>query len=208
MNAIPPFVANSDDDMHCVNAVFCMVLRHYTDKDMSWEEVDTVTKSIPGHGTWTICGDIELAKHGIHVTNIEPVDYATLHKEGETYLRRVFGEDTANYYLKRSNISSVIADIPEFLRTVHHETRRIQTDEIISMLSKGACIGATINSSILNRKSGFALHYILLYDFDGTYFYLHDPGLPPMPSRKITVQEFESSFIYPGGNGGVEIFHE
>lgn len=208
MNAIPPFVANSDDDMHCVNAVFRMVLRRYTSTDMSWEEIDAATKSVPGRGTWTICGDILLATRGIHVSNIEPVDYEELYKEGEPYLRKVFGKETANYYLERSNIKSVLPDIPEFLRRVHHETRRIQTAEIISILTEGACIGATINSSILNKKPGFALHYILLYDFDGTHFLLHDPGLPPMPSRKITVQEFESSFVYPGGNGGIEIFHE
>lgn len=175
---------------------------------MSWEEIDTATKSIPGRGTWTICGDILLAKRGIHVSNIEPVDYEALYTQGEPYLHTVFGQDTANYYMKRSNLASVISDIPEFLQTVHHETRRIQTKEIISFLNKGACIGATIQANILNKKSGFTLHYVLLYDFDGTHFHVHDPGLPPMPSRKITLQEFESSFIYPGGNGGVEIFHE
>lgn len=207
MKATPPFVANSSDDFHCVNAVFRMVLQHFLNVDLSWEQIDAATKSIPEKGTWTIGGDLLLAKRGIKVLNIEPVDYIALHHNGVEYLSRVFGEQTADYYLTRSNIASVIPDIPEFLTFVSHETRLISTKEIISHLEKGALVGTTVNSSILNHTKGFALHYILLYNFDGVYFHLHDPGLPPAPSRKITVEEFEKSFFYPGGNGGVEIFY-
>lgn len=207
MKAIPPFVANSNDDIHCVNAVFRMVLQHYLNEDLSWEQIDLATKSIPGKGTWTIGGDLLLAQCGVKVLNIEPVDYIALHHDGVEYLSRVFGEQTAVYYLTRSNIASVIPDIPEFLKHVSHETRKISTKEIISHIEKDALVGVTVNSSILNHTIGFSLHYILLYGFDGTNFLLHDPGLPPAPSRKITIEEFEKSFFYPGGNGGVEIFY-
>jgi hypothetical protein len=206
MKPIPPFVANSPDDTHCVNAVFRMVLMHFGKQDMTWEEIDAKTKSIPGRGTWTIGGDIVLAKRGIKVTNIEPVDYDALYKEGVSYLQQVFGADTSKYYLERSNIAAVIPDIPEFLRLVPHETRRAETKEIITFLQNDNLVGVTLNSGILNNKSGFMLHYVLLYDFDGTHFSLHDPGLPPQPSRSISLETFEKSFVYHGGNGGIEIF--
>jgi len=208
MKPIPPFIQNSPDDMHCVNAVFRMALLHFGKKDMTWEEIDAKTKAIPGRGTWTVCGDIELARQGIKVTNIEPVDYEALHRDGIDYLTRVFGTQTASYYINRSNIAAVLSDIPEFLRVVGHETRSVTSRDIITILTneQQSLIGATVNASILNNTKGFALHYVLFYDFDGTFFHLHDPGLPPAPSRKITVQEFESCFTYPGGNGGIEVF--
>lgn len=208
MKAIPPFIENSPDDMHCVNAVFRMVLLHFGKNDMSWEEIDAKSKAIPGRGTWTVCGDIELVRQGIQVANIEPVDYVALHRDGVNYLTRVFGTETASYYLAKSNIAAVLGDIPEFLRLVRHENRSVTTAEIISTLTGKAhtLIGATINSGILNNKKKFALHYVLLYDFDGTYLHLHDPGLPAVRSRKVTVAEFESCFMYPGGNGGIEVF--
>ena len=206
MKRIPPFVSNSGDDTHCVNAVFRMVLKHYNNQDMTWEEIDMLTKAIPSKGTWTVGGDIALAKRGIKVRNIEPVDYDRLYKEGTKYLQQVFGADTTKYYLERSNIAFVIPDIPEFLRLVPHETRRASIEEIISFLHKDNLVGVTLNSSILNSKPGFMLHYVLLYDFDGIHFSLHDPGLPPHPSRRISRETFETSFVYPGGNGGIEIF--
>lgn len=206
MKRIPPFVPNSDDDTHCVNAVFRMVLKYYTNQDVMWDEIDTLTGAIPGKGTWTIGGDIALAKRGIKVTNIEPVDYDALYKEGVTYLQQVFGADTSKYYLERSNIAAVIPDIPEFLRLVPHQTRRVETKEIITFLQNDNLVGVTLNSSILNKKPGFMLHYVLLYDFDGTHFSHHDPGLPPQPSRRVSLETFEESFVYPGGNGGIEIF--
>lgn len=206
MNPIPPFVANSDDDMHCVNAVYRMVLKHFLHEDMSWEQIDAVTKTIPGKGVWTVLGDIELARRGVHVSNIEPVDYGLLYSEGPEYLKRVVGEQTAMYYLERTNIASVIPDIPDFLRLVHHETRRVTIQEILTLLKRGNLVGAEINSRILNQKSGFSLHFVLMYDFDGTHIHLHDPGLPPAPSRKVSVADFEKSFHYQGGNGGIEVF--
>lgn len=206
MNPAPPFVANSDDDKHCVNAVFRMVLKHFLNEDMSWEQIDTITKVIPGKGIWTVAGDIMLVKKGIRVSNIEPLDYERLYKEGVSYLSTLYGKETVQYYLERSNIEAVIPDIPTFLNTVNHETRKATTEEISRLAKEGYLIGVTINSSILNQKSGFSLHYVLVYDFDGTSLYLHDPGLPPVPSRKVSISEFEKSFNYPGGNGGIEVF--
>ncbi len=206
MNPVPPFISNSDDDTHCVNAVYRMVLKHYFNEDISWEELDRITKAVPGKGTWTIPGDIWLSEKGLTVRNIEPVNYKELFEKGTGYLTQVFGEQTAQYYLKRSNIEQVLPDIPEFLREVHHETRRTTVGEIHSLLKGGNLIAATVNSAILNEVPGFSLHMVLLYDSDGENIYLHDPGLPPAPARKITSEAFKQCFYYRGGNGGIEVF--
>ena len=208
MNPIPPFVANNTDDAHCVNAVYRMLFLHYFHKNYTWRQIDRLTRSENGKGTWTVPGDIELAKRGLLVRNIEPVDYERLFSEGVTYLHRIFGKQTAEYYLTHSNIASVIKDIPLFLRLVRHETRKATAEEILSLLKGNNLIAATVNSSVLNEHPGFALHMILIYGFDGTCLHIHDPGLPPHASRQITIKQFEASFDYPGGNGGIEVFHE
>lgn len=206
MNPVPPFVGNSDDDMHCVNAVYRMLLKHYFHEDVTWEAIDRITKATPGKGTWTVLGDIWLANKGLTVTNIEPVDYAELYRKGTGYLADVFGQQTSDYYLNRSNIAEIIPDIPEFLRVVRHETRRVTIGEITSLVKTGHLVAATVNSAVLNNTQGFALHLVLLYDCNGTHFTLHDPGLPPLPSRMITTEEFQNCFYYPGGNGGIDVF--
>ena len=93
----PPFVQNSSDDMHCVNAVFRMVSQHYLQRDFTWEEIDALTKATPGKATWTFVGEMEFAKMGLHITNIEPIDHRRLYEEGAAYLASVVGKDTADY---------------------------------------------------------------------------------------------------------------
>lgn len=206
MNAIPPFIANSPDDVHCVNAVFRMVFKQYLNQEFTWEEIDKLTKVIPGKGIWSVPGDILLAKRGITVRNIEPIDYDRLYSEGPQYLNEVVGEKAATYYFERSNIAEIIPLIPEFQKYVQHETRRATIEEVLGYLKEGKLVAAEVDSGTLNDTTNFALHLVLLYDFDGTHIHLHDPGLPPMPSRTITLEKFNSCWAYPGSNGGIEVF--
>lgn len=206
MKRVPVFVANSKDNMHCVNAVFRMVHKYFFGRDLSWKEIDKLTKAVPGKGTWTFVGEMEFAKRGLGVKNIEPISYKQLYKEGVDYLSRKVGKDTARYYRERSNIETVIRYIPEYLEVVKHETRRVSIKEIVTLLKKENLIGVEINSRILNRKPGFSLHFVLLYDFDGENIILHDPGLPPIKSRKVALKEFEECFNFPGAGGGITVF--
>lgn len=192
--------------MHCVNAVFRMVSQHLISKDFTWEELDTLTRAIPGKATWTFLGEMEFAKLGITVLNIEPVDYERLFKVGIDYLQTVMGKDTFDYYINESNIVSVIKYIPSYLQYVKHETRRATTSEIVNYINSGYLVAAEVNSSILNRKKGFSLHFVLLYGFDGKHIILHDPGLPPVEARKISLKEFESCFNFSGANSGIIVF--
>ena len=200
------FIENLSDDMHCVNAVFRMVHQYYFNKDISWEDLDILTKAIPGKATWTFIGEMEFSKLGLKVTNIEPVDYNELYKTGLKYLDENFSKETADYYREKSNLMSVIKYIPEYLEIVKHESRRATVEEIKKLVQEGALVGVELNSRILNKRDGFSLHYILIYDFDESGFILHDPGLPPIEARHVTYAEFNEAFNFPGANGGVTIF--
>lgn len=201
------FVKNHKDNMHCVNAVFRMVHQYFFGKDLTWKEIDELTKAIPGKATWTFIGEMEFAKKGLRVTNIEPTDYRRLYKEGVNYLKRVVGKNTADYYLKKSNIVSVLKYIPEYLSIVKHETKRASVQEVIGYLKKGALVGAEINSRILNKRPGFGLHFVLLYDFDGKNIILHDPGLPPIKAREVSVEDFNKCFHFKGASAGITVFN-
>lgn len=201
-----PFVSNSSDNMHCVNAVFRMVHQYFFGKDLTWKEIDTLTHAVPAKATWTFVGEMEFAKKGLEVINIEPVDYKLLYKEGVGYLSNVVGKKTAEYYFQKSNIASVIQLIPEYLEYVKHETRRSSIDEIITFLKQGFLIGTEVNSETLNKKNGFDLHFVLLYDFDKENIILHDPGLPPIKKRKVSREEFKKCFAYEGANQGITLF--
>ena len=183
-----------------------MIFKHFLNKDYSWNEIDTIGKAIPGKGTWTVPLAIAAAKHGIEVKNIERTDYKKLQSGGVTYLREAFGEKTATYYIERSNVASILDDIPEFLRLVPHESRKATIEEIGQYLNEGKLVAAEINSGALNNHDSFNLHLVLLYNTNGSNVTFHDPGLPPVPSRKITASEFIECFAYPGASQGIDVF--
>lgn len=205
---VVPFVANHEDDIHCVNAVFRMVHQYFFGKDLSWEEIDRLTKAIPGKGTWTFVGEMEFAKKGLQITNIETTDYGKLQEQGVEHLKTIVGEESFKYYLERTNIASVLKFIPEYLKWVKHETREAEIKEIVKFLKEGCLVGAEINSRILNKKEGFSLHYVLLYDFDGKNIILHDPGFPPIEARKVSLEEFERCFCFPGASRSITVFRK
>ncbi len=203
-----PFVANAPDDMHCVNAVFRMVHMYFFETDLSWEEIDKPTKTESNLATWTFIGEMEFAKKGLKVTNIEPLDYEQLYNQGVSYLNEILGKETAEYYLTKSNIASVLKFIPDYLKIVRHETRRVSLEEIKKLLDRKALIGAEINSRILNRRKGFSLHFVLIYDYDAEGYWIHDTGEPPVEARHVTFAEFNQAFNFPGANGGITIFEK
>ena len=206
MQSVPPFVQNSDDDLHCVNAVFRMVAQQFLGKDFSWEEIDALTKAQQGKATWTFIGETAFARMGLQVKNIEPLDYEKLYTQGVAYLKETFGPEVADYYINKSNIASVLEYIPEFLKYVEHETRCASMQEICTYVKAGKLVGTEVNSSILNSEPGFDLHFVLLYDADEEHVLLHDPGLPPLKERRVSFNDFERCFNYDGAGREIVVF--
>lgn len=203
------FYPNHPDGMHCSQAVFRSLFHYFFGEELSWEQIDKMTKTVPGKGSWTMAAEIELARRGVEVINIEPFDYARFSGEGVAYLKSKFSTNTVNYYLEKSNLLSVQGDIPKFLRMVQHETRRARVCDIDSMLDKGYLIGAEINARILNNKPGFSLHYVLLQGRENNTYMINDPGGgsdPPMENRKVSKDDFILALGGEGANGEVTGF--
>lgn len=206
MHGVPPFIPNSHDNVHCVGAVYRMVFKHFLRRDLTWEAIDAIGKTIPHKGSWNVPYDIALAKAGIRVRNIEHTDFTRLHAEGLSYLAEAFGKKNAEYYVRNSNVANIIGDIPEFLRIVPHESRKATIEDIVTALSDGHLIAAEIDAGALSESGKFSLHFVLLYGMDGNDILLHDPGLPPGPSRAVPIQTFLKCFAYPGASCGIDIF--
>ncbi|MCA9382636.1 hypothetical protein KC660_04505, partial [Candidatus Dojkabacteria bacterium] len=161
-----------------------------------------------GKGTWTFIGEMEFAKLGLRITNIEPIDYQILYKKGTIYLQEIFSKQTADYYIFQSNIESVIKYIPEYLKVVKHETRKASVKEIKEYIQEEALIGVELNSRILNDRDDLSLHFVLIYDFDDHGFFIHDPGLPPIKARHVLFDKFDKAFNFKGSNAAVVVFEE
>lgn len=195
--------------MHCSQAVFRSLFNYFFDEELSWQQIDKITKTIQGKGAWTMAAHIELSKRGIEIINIEPFDYERFCNEGLQYLKDNFDADTVQYYLEKSNLMDVVDDIPVFLKSVKHETRKATIEDIDYFLQSGYLIGAEINSRVLNKKPGFSLHFVLVRSGSNRNYIINDPGggsSPALENRIVSKEEFIEALGKEGSNGEVSAF--
>lgn len=202
------FYPNHDDGMHCSQAVFRSLFHYFFNKHLSWSEIEKITKTENKKGAWTMAAEIELAKRGVEVVNIEPFDYARYYQEGIDYLKGNFDENTVNYYLNKSNLLNVKEDIPIFLKLVKHESRKGTIKDIDGFLDNGCLVGAEINSRVLNKKPGLSLHYVLLVGKSANSYIVNDPGFPPLEHRVVSKNEFIEALGKKGSNGEIAAFRK
>lgn len=200
------FVSNTSDGMRCVPAVFKMLYKYFLDEDLSWEDLDKLMKVIPGKGVWTFTALTDLAKRGVKIKHIEPVDYQKLFDQGVDYLYEVVGRETADYYINKSNIASIISEIPEFMKQVKVDIRKADIDEVISALKENKIVSMEIDACRLNDTKGFSLHYVLAFGLEDDHVVLHDPGLPATESRRVSIEKLNQAFSFEGAGQSINIY--
>lgn len=200
------FVSNTPDGMRCVPAVFKMLYKYFLNEDLSWVEIDKLMNVIPKKGVWTFTALTDLAKRGVKIKHIEPVDYQKLHDQGVDYLYEVVGKETADYYVNKSNIASVIPYIPEFMKQVKVDVRKADIEEVVSALRENKLVSMEIDACRLNDTEGFSLHYVLVFGLEGEDVILHDPGLPAMESRKVKIEKLNKAFSFKGAGQSINIY--
>jgi hypothetical protein len=199
MTNIVPFYANTQDDTHCVQAAFRIMLKHFLpERDFTFKQLDTLSKKQPGKGTWWFPALIEFKKMGLQVKEIGSFDYARYYHEGPDYLKQIYSEDVAEWYLMRSNVVDAKKYIPEFLDLIDVEQRPASINDIKQLLADGWLIGLDINPRVLNDKAGYSSHMVVIVSCQNDTFILHDPGLPPRPNRRVTEQKLFDAWSYAG----------
>lgn len=95
-----------------------MVLKYFTGKEYSWDELDRISHKTKDRGTWLFPALIEFVKMGFAIENVESFDYQKFYEEGESYVRKYYRPVVAGWYTVRSNLLDVKEFIPEYLKTV------------------------------------------------------------------------------------------
>lgn len=184
-----PFYANHEDNLHCSVAVYRMLFDYFLDRKISCEDMEKMAGFQPGKAAWTITIWERMSKQGFDIRMIEPFDYGRYDKEGEAYLRVYFNEIEYNWQAKNSNILETRPYIASFLAQQKPEHRRANLQDIDDMLVDGRLVFLTLNSKALDNKPGFAVHAVLIIDKEGDEYIMHDPGLPPVPYRRVSAEK-------------------
>ena len=193
-----PFYSNTSDNTHCLQAALRIVLKYYCpDKEYTWEELEKFTAKKEGLWTWGMQGLINMQKLGFDVIVREDFDSQQFIEKGEEYLKEKFGKEVAREQIKHSDIDQEREIAKEYVKLFGTKGIPASLDELKSLLDSDYLIIANVNSKALNNKEGYVGHFVVIYNYDDTYLYLHDPGLPPQEARKVSFVQFLKAWEYP-----------
>lgn len=193
-----PFFGNTDDNTHCYQAVIRMMLNYYLpQEDFSWEKLDKMSAKKKDKWTWPTQMLLNLKKEGFDIIVIDPFDFKTFVQRGEPFLLELWGKEMGEAQIHNSDIEHERALFRLYEKAITAEQRAPTLNDISQLLERGYLIECNINSRILNEQEGYAGHSILIYGMDAHSIYLHDPGLPHHPHRKVSKALFTKAWMHP-----------
>ncbi len=196
-----PFFSNSPDDSHCFQAALKMVLKYFLpEKDFTWKELEQVTAKGDGLWTWPLAGMVWLSKNGFDVLDLEVFDYSRFMTEGESYLLEFYGREAGHEQIQHSDLEKERRLASELLKSNLLKQQLPTIDTMRTLLNSGSLLICLINSKKLNNANGYVGHFVVIKGYERDTLLMHDPGLPPLENRRVSIAIFKSAWAYPDKN--------
>lgn len=193
-----PFVSNTSDDLHCLPASYMSIAKYFDpDFSITMDEWSVVTGFEKDKGTWANAGLGWFQQNGYDVKHITLFDYQAFVSHPERYLIEFNGEEVGGWMIRHTNINAEVARVKQLLASNVIEKRIPTLSDITHLLDEGYLVRAAINSSKLSGRKGYVGHAVVVIGYDDEHIFLHDPGLPAIPNRKVTVADFEAAWSDP-----------
>jgi hypothetical protein len=193
-----PFIANSEDDLHCLQAAFMMILKYFeSDTEIDWDDWSEMTGFEIGKGTYATAGVLWFLDNGFDVKEISLFDCKKFIETGGDYLIETSGKDVGEWQIVHSNIPLEQERMKKLLSSGAYDQREPTIDDIKQFLDKGYLLRVLVNSIKLNGKYGYFGHAVVVFGYENEYLLVHDPGSPPMPNRKVSFDDFEAAWADP-----------
>lgn len=195
-----PFYSNLKDNSHCLQACLKMVLKYYfSDKNYSYKFLNKVTFHKKNKWAWDNGIMLFLSKIGFRVVNIENFDYKQFAKFGDRYLKMIWSDEVFN---AQKQYSDLIRERKLARRVIKNKSIKLQRrgtniGELKKFFNNDYLVMVTINPLVLMRQKGYSSHIVLITGIDKKHIIFHDPGLPPLKNKKVTIALFKEAMEYP-----------
>jgi hypothetical protein len=193
-----PFVANTPDDSHCLQAAYLMILKYFKpEMEIPWPTWSRLTGYEEDKGSWASAGLIWFKAHGFRVIHITSFNYELFSSAGGQYLLTAFGQEVGEWQIANTNMPRERARANVLIRANIYKKREPTIKNMKEYLDAGYLLRCMVNARALNGMSGYVGHAVVVKGYDSEGFIIHDPGLPPKPNRKVTYETFEQAWAYP-----------
>jgi len=186
------------DDTHCFQACLKMVLKYFfPEKDFTYEELDKITDKPKDKWTWCCAALVELKNMGLKVNFYSNFDYEQFIRSGAAYVRKKYDKEIAKKTIEMSDIESEIKNAKEMIKENIYELKEVPFKNIEEWFKENYIIILLINSKMINKKPGFAGHFVVITGTDKNNVYVHDPGINDgSPNRKVEKDLFIKAWKY------------
>lgn len=190
-----PFVSNTLDDTHCLQAAYMSIAKYFdTSFDIKMHEWSQLTGYEEGLGTWANAGLIWFQKNGYDVIHYEMFNFEEFINHPKDYMIEIHGEEAGLWGIEHTNIDAEIPRMKELLSLGVVEKRKPRLEDVFRFIDEGYLVRVTINCGTLDGHGEYVGHAVVITGYNDTFIQFHDPGLPPIPNRQATHQEFVNAW--------------
>ncbi|MBL8158834.1 peptidase C39 family protein [Candidatus Saccharibacteria bacterium] len=196
-----PFISNAPDDLHCLQAAYGMIRQFFEPEwQFDLEEWSQLTGFEPGHGSCSSVGLLWFHNNGYDVQHITKYDYRRFVAEGNDYQYEAIGREAADWEAEHFNMDLERERAARMVATGMWQHRAPGFEDIKLYLERGYIMKCLVNLNELNDKPGYLGHAVVVIGYSEDTLIIHDPGLPPRPSRMVSFDKFLAAWADPNAN--------
>lgn len=188
------------EGVHCVETSLKTILGYFEpEKEYSIEALEKITGKQPEKGSWSFQWSLWFTEHGYKVKHYATFDFEAFMAEGIDYIRQEYGDEVADWQEQNSDVELVRTQAKEFVNKVEIVVKKPAIDDIRKEHQDGSVVKPMVNSRVLNDKTGYEGHSVVILDIDDKDIWFHDPGLPAQENRKVSHELFQKAMDSFGG---------
>jgi hypothetical protein len=198
------FVPNAADELHCFQAVFRMAWEALTQESLSPDKAEQLTGFRDGMQTWPFAGMLAFAARGLDVRSIEDFRPASFIRSAAAEIRRQIKDDeVAAFVIEESDLAQEQLRLEQCVASdkITFDNRVPTFADLIDATAATASIPiVNLNYRALVDTDGYYGHFAVVDAIDDGHVVLRDPGPPPAPASRVTVDAFLKAWHSPNEN--------
>ena len=198
------FLPNEQDDKHCLQSCYRMIVEYFSGETISVDEADIATGFRPEEATWPYDAMLSFSGRGFKVKNVETMDQIRFANDPAAEMIDCFNEEIWEQIQKTSDVPRAQSSALKCLEDPNITlVKGIPTlEDLKNETDAGHLIICNVNSKILNGKDGYTGHFVVVEQIDDDFVYLQNPGLPAQANLKLAKEVFLTAWYYPTEKAG------
>ena len=181
----------------CALACYTMTVKYFF-PEVTFKEIARISNWTPKFVVWPFKFWKWILDKGIKVTDYDLINYKDWGEHGASGLKNSLVEKEFNWVKANStDLDELGKDIKGFFehKNFKHLMQKPSFSELEQAVSGGKVCEVVLNSHVLDRIKGFALHRVVVTDINNDIITFHDPRLKPRPNRQENKEHFIESWL-------------